>query len=128
MEVDKIVQIILICVANFRIIHGGQIFPKKPSTFEECTENLKTMKNFSMGNFSGKWYELYAYPFCLSRNAKCVTSFYTQLQDNKVQIYTKLIENYRLPKKFISFGDMKEEFLVQESNPFTGEIFVNIAY
>lgn len=99
----------------------GQIIPKKPSTFDECKADLKSVSNFSMKNFSGKWFELYAYPFCLSRNAKCVTTFYSQLQDNKVQIYTKFVDKNRIPKNFISFGDMIDGFLVQQNNPLTSD-------
>lgn len=122
MESKIIFRFLLVVFLKSQNSNAAQTIPKKPMSFEECTADLKTMEHFSMRNFTGKWFELYAYPFCLSRNAKCVTTFYTQLRDNRVQIYTKSIENYRIPKKFISFGYMKENFLVQENNPLTGEV------
>lgn len=38
-------------------------------TYQDCIENLDldSMHNFSMSKFAGKWFEIYSYPFCLTR-------------------------------------------------------------
>jgi lipocalin len=71
-------------------------------TYKECVEEVSSMGRDSIDKLSGRWFEIYSTPFCLTRNSKCVTSFYSTHKDNKSVIYTKLVDEYRMTKRFIA--------------------------
>lgn len=84
-------------------------------TFEECLQEVNSMDRKPISdNFTGKWFEVYSSPFCLTRKSKCVTLYYSTHKDNKSVIYTKLVDENRMTKRFIANVDStKNDFLVQ---------------
>lgn len=83
----------------------------------DCTKT-KEMVNFNIRNFTGKWFEVYATPSCLSSLSRCTTILYTINDSNFMKIYRKYVNpNGAISREmiFINYHD-QTMFLKNEAN------------
>jgi lipocalin len=86
-------------LAKRRVIHRGQGQLKN----EEC-QKFNFQEDFNSARFNGMWYEVMAYPFCLTNNAKCVISSYAFGSDRNISIYSRFVNSQGLETRIIGMA------------------------
>lgn len=96
----------------------GRYKPQKPPRgFTNC-EKSREMENFDVRNFTGKWFEIYSVPSCLTSDSRCVTTVYTINNSNIIKAFTKFMNENGVIIRHIIYIDYKNRtmFLKNQFN------------
>lgn len=72
----------------------------------EC-QKLDFQEDFDMTRYTGMWYEVLSFPFCLTARAKCVVYSYAFGASQNIPIYSKFVNSQGFENKIIGMAAEK---------------------
>jgi lipocalin len=112
----KVVEILKTCssfcscfVVLILMLATSTAFKRRTSTKGQAIKcgGLDLPEDFSISSFMGLWYEIMAYPFCLTTDAKCVISTYAFASDQNITIYSRFVNSKGLENRVIGMAAQK---------------------
>jgi lipocalin len=90
----------------FTISSAGRLKPKPEPVENDLCQEIEVMEHFAMNKFFGTWNEIYAYPYTLTDDGKCVTTTFGLAMNGNISIYNKFVDSRGLQK--VTMGMAKE--------------------